>query len=131
MEKISLAQRSGFEVIHNSVNWRIAIHVYEETVNGITAFTEWGIHEDSQEAFVLLEGEAWLAVWEQEKGLWSYQLSRLERETVFVVQEKECHSIILTPGSRVLIMENQDMSNSRKKTVDPQVIREIRKKLKR
>ena len=39
MEKISLTQRSGFEVIHNSVNWRIAVHAYEEAVNGITAFT--------------------------------------------------------------------------------------------
>lgn len=131
MEKISLAKRSGFEVIHNSVGWRIAVHAYEEKTNGITAFTEWGVHEDSQEAFVLLKGKAWLALSEQGTDPGDYQLCALEKDGLYVVQEKEYHSIILVPGSQVLIMENLDMSNTRKKSVDPKVIQEIRDKLKR
>lgn len=131
MEKISLTQRSGFEVIHNSVNWRIAVHAYEEAVNGITAFTEWGVHEDSQEAFILLEGEAWLVLSEVGEDPKDYQLHRLEKESVFVVQKKEYHSIILVPDSQVLIMENLDMSNSGKKPVDPKVIQAVKKSLKK
>ena len=130
METISLTQRSGFEVIHNSENWRIAVHAYEETVNGITAFKEWGVHEESQEAFILLDGEAWLVLPEEEDAK-DYQLHRLEKKNVFVVQKKEYHSIILAPDSRVLIMENLDMSDSGKKPVDPKVIQAVRERLKK
>ena len=42
MEKISLTQRSGFEVIHNSVNWRIAVHAYEEAVKERYRFFSFG-----------------------------------------------------------------------------------------
>lgn len=62
MKKYSWDGKKGFGVFEESGQWRIAHHVYEETVNGMAAAGTWGIHRDSDEVFVLIRGSAALAV---------------------------------------------------------------------
>lgn len=103
----SFKEMTGFYVLHNSEDWRVALHAYDESVNGICALKNWGIHMDSEEAFALLEGRAVLLTKDSET---SPKCCIMEKGKLYVVNAGERHGIGLLPGSRVLIMENRDMS---------------------
>lgn len=111
MFRYDLEGRHGFDVIHNSGSWRVAMHAYDNAVNGREAFKCWGIHEDSEEGFVLLKGAAWLIIGESESAC-GFQVTSLEPEQVYLVQPGERHAIILDEDSSVLIIENRDMSRT-------------------
>lgn len=127
MIQYDLSGRRGFSVIHESAGWRIACHGYDPAVNGIGALGEWGIHLDSEEAFVLLQGRGVLAVQDEsgrnengrdesgqdengqgENG--QIRVISMEPSRLYVVGAGERHAIALAEGSLVLIMENEDMS---------------------
>lgn len=132
MIQYDLSGRRGFSVIHESTGWRIACHGYDPAVNGIGALGEWGIHLDSEEAFVLLQGRGVLAVQDEsgrnengrdesgqdengqgengqdENG--QIRVISMEPSRLYVVGAGERHAIALGEGSLVLIMENEDMS---------------------
>lgn len=118
---------SGFEVLHNSREWRIAVHSYEEKVNGLEAFQNWGIHETSEEAFVLLEGQAWLATSRAGKLKDDFHIEPLQARRLYLVERGECHAILLKEDSSVLIMEDLDMSRSRIEPICESVIDAVRK----
>lgn len=107
MVQYGLNDRHGFFVVHESKGWRTACHSYEPTVNGAGALKEWGIHVDSEEAFVLLCGKGVLAVMDDGGQV---RITRMEPLQMYVVGAGEKHAIALDQGSRVLIMENEDMS---------------------
>lgn len=115
MTAYGLEARTGFRVIHDGGNWRTALHSYDENVNSAACLTEWGIHEDSEEAFVLLCGAAVLAV-RQENG--QANVCRMEPFHQYVVGVAERHAIALREGAIVLIMENQDMSQFQTEVMD-------------
>lgn len=102
-----LEYSKGFRVLHKSGMWRTAMHSYDRNVNGIEALQEWGIHEDSEEAFVLLCGDGVLAV-QSDTG--KTQIIPMQPLQQYVVGVAELHAIALKEGARVLIMENADMS---------------------
>lgn len=132
MVQYDLSGRRGFSVIHESAGWRIACHGYEPEVNGIGALREWGIHLDSEEVFVLLQGRGVLAVQDErgqdengrdERGQdengrdengrdenGQVRVTSMEPSRLYVVGAGERHAIALAEGSLVLIMENEDMS---------------------
>ena len=107
MVQYGLNEGHGFFVVHESQGWRTACHSYEPSVNGVGALKEWGIHVDSEEAFVLLCGKGVLAVMDDGGQT---RITRMEPLQMYVVGTGEKHAIALDPGSRVLIMENKDMS---------------------
>ena len=115
MTDYGLGERNGFQVIHNGGRWRTALHSYDENVNGVACLKEWGIHEDSEEAFVLLRGTAVLAVREKDGQV---NVCRMEPFHQYVVGVAEHHAIALREGAIVLIMENQDMSRFRTEVMD-------------
>lgn len=120
----------GFEVLHDSKEWRIAAHTYEKEVNGIEAFLTWGIHETSEEAFLLLSGKGWLVTSREGKDPEDYQIHELSIDKLCVVEQAERHAIILTPGSQALIVENEDMSVSRTEPVTEAVKSAVDEKIK-
>ncbi len=134
-----LRNHRGFAVIHKSTSWRIALHAYEAEVNGLEAFQNWGFHRDSQEAFVLLKGAAWLVLSQEGKdkeaetggdtGEEDWQLYVLEEGRVYVVQAGEGHAIVLREGSEVLIMENQDMSQTCQRAIPKEVQEAVKKEI--
>lgn len=109
MLKFGIMEAKGFEVIHNSQGWRIAEHAFEENVNGISSFVNWGRHMDSEEAFLLLCGKGWLVTSADGND---YEIHPLKDGEMQLVQVAERHAILLEEGARALIVENQDMSNS-------------------
>lgn len=113
-------------MLHESAAWRTAIHSYEKEVNGIEALHEWGIHEDSEEAFTLLCGEALLIVC-LENG--KVQMISMEPLDQYVVGVAQLHAIVLKEGARVLIMENKDMSRFQTRPMEQEILREVRKVL--
>lgn len=122
MVEYSLSGRRGFFVIHESAGWRTACHSYEPSVNGIGALKEWGIHVDSEEAFLLLCGKGVLAVMD---GCGQVMVTPMEPLRLYVVGAGERHAIALQPGSRVLIMENEDMSRFQTEEMDAGVCASI------
>ena len=102
-------QARGFQVLHNSGGWRLAVHGYEEQVNGLSSLANWGRHLDSEEAFVLLQGRAWLSQRSEEGELLIQPLQPLQ---VYLVETGMRHAIVLAKDSQVLIAENQNMDNS-------------------
>lgn len=122
MVQYDLSGRRGFSVIHESDGWRIACHGYEPSVNGIGALKEWGIHVDSEEAFLLIAGKGVLAVMD-DSG--QPVITPMEMLRLYVVGAGERHALALQPGSRVLIMENEDMSCFRTEEMDAGVCASI------
>ena len=127
-----LRNHSGFDVIHNSTSWRIALHAYEAEVNGLESLKNWGFHRDSQEGFVLLKGAAWLLVSEgdgdhtKREG---WKLYHLEPERLYVVQPEEGHAIVLQKDSEVLIIENRDMSQTDSRAIRQDVQMAVKKEI--
>ena len=52
-----------------------------------------------------------------------YAIRKLSETEMCVVEQGERHAVILKPGSRVLVVENRDMSNSRTEPVLPEIRR--------
>ncbi len=125
MKNVNLSG-SGFDVLHNSGEWRIALHSFCEDVNGLSAFRQWGRHMDSEEAFVLLEGRAWLALSREGKEPEDCQICHLKKDELVLVEKGERHAILLGEGAAVLIIENLDMSNSVNEPMAEEVIRTVR-----
>lgn len=102
-------KREGFSVIHNSDAWRLAVHGYDEKVNGLSALQTWGRHLDSEEAFVLLSGRAWLSEREEDSRL---RIEELKPMQVYLVETGVRHAIVLQKETYVLIAENRDMDRT-------------------
>jgi hypothetical protein len=149
MLKYELDNRSGFEVVHNSAAWRIAVHAYAPEVNGLESFRNWGVHTDSEEGFVLLKGAAWLItsdapvvdptddakdaadekIAQAAEKAEGWELCSLEKEKLYLVQKGERHAILLKEGSQVLIMENQDMSRTYSQAISPDILEAVKQKI--
>lgn len=127
MLKTSCEKRKGFEVLHNSEDWRLAIHAYEPEINGVPSLKNWGRHLDSQEAFLLLNGKGWLVTCD-DNG--SYEVADLSRTEILIVEKGERHAILLAEGAFALIVENKDMSNSVNEAMEPEVVAAILAKIK-
>ncbi len=116
-------QAQGFQVLHNSGGWRLAVHGYEEQVNGMASLANWGRHLDSEEAFVLLQGRAWLSERSEAGELLVQPLHPLQ---VYLVVTGTRHAIVLAQDSQVLIAENRDMDNSVTEPISSQDLEQIR-----
>ncbi|HIU75695.1 MAG TPA: hypothetical protein IAC62_07430 [Candidatus Pelethocola excrementipullorum] len=127
MVNYEIGNTKGFEVVHNSKEWRIAVHTYEKKVNGLEALQNWGIHETSEEAFVLMMGQAWLITAVEGKREDDFQIHPLQMHQVYLVEQGERHAILLKEDSSVLIMENLDMNKSRNESICESIVEAVRK----
>lgn len=102
---------AGFRVIHESDGWRMAYHAYKKEVNSLSALKKWGVHVDSDEAFVLLKGSMLLATSGTLEHGTPVKVEIVQPGQMYCVEKGEKHALVLTEDSVVLIMENRDMSN--------------------
>ena len=126
MKAYELTNKKGFEVIHNSTPWRVAVHASQPEVNGVPSFHQWGRHMESEEGFVLLTGQGWLVTSSDGRD---YHIQELKNEELTLVEQAERHAILLAENSSALIVENLDMSNSVNEEMDPAMKEEILKKI--
>ena len=89
MKAYELTNKKGFEVIHNSTPWRVAVHASLPEVNGVPSFHQWGRHMESEEGFVLLAGQGWLVTSTDGRD---YHIEALKKEELTLVEQAERHA---------------------------------------
>ncbi len=111
MIKDKIGTPEGFRVIHESGEWRIAYHAYKEDVNSMKALKKWGVHVESDEAFILIKGNMLISVAGTLEAPKPVETEKVEPGVMYCVEKGERHAIALEEGAVVLIVENRDMSN--------------------
>ena len=100
----------GYKPLVDYESWRVAVLRYAEEFTAVKGLER---HLETDEVFVLLEGEATL-VTEEADGLREW---KMERGKIYNVLKGVWHHIIVTPDANVLIVENRNTSaeNSERK----------------
>ena len=98
----------GFNVLKDYNCWRIAQIGYDTDVNSIEGVQTFGRHLETDEAFVLLEGEAFIFTRGFEDTPETIEIQKMDKNKLYTVKERQRHTTLLMPDSRVLIVENNN-----------------------
>lgn len=93
-----------FKAIISNDNWKIGLLKYSER------FAKFGVlerHLKTDEAFILLKGEAVLYVRDEQNVI---NETKMEPEAVYNVLKGEWHHIVVSEDATVLVVENSDTS---------------------
>jgi mannose-6-phosphate isomerase-like protein (cupin superfamily) len=93
----------GYKPLVDYAGWRVAVLRYHESFTELKGLER---HLETDEVFVLLEGEATL-ITEETDGIREW---KMERGKIYNVLKGVWHHIIVTPDANVLIVENRDTS---------------------
>lgn len=104
----------GFQPLKDYGSWRIAQLSYDPSVNDLDSLSSLGCHYETEEAFVLLQGEAVIVTAETGKKPLSFEAVKLVPGRIYVVAVGQWHAAVLKPDTRLLIVENRgtDSANS-------------------
>jgi len=110
MVEIHEYKGAGYKPLVDYGSWRVAVLRYDEWFTGLKGLER---HLETDEVFVLLEGEATL-ITEEADGIREW---KMERGKIYNVLKGVWHHIVVTPEANVLIVENRDTSaeNSERK----------------
>ena len=110
MVEIHEYKGEGYKPLVDFESWRVAVLRYAEVFTEVKVVER---HLETDEVFVLLEGEATL-ITEEADGLREW---KMERGKIYNVLKGVWHHIIVTPDANVLIVENRNTSteNSERK----------------
>jgi len=103
MVEIHEHKGEGYRPLVDYESWRVAILRYDESATKVTKLER---HLETDEVFVLLEGECTL-VTEESNGLREW---KMEIGKIYNVLKGVWHSTLLSVDSNVLIVENRDTS---------------------
>ena len=98
----------GFQKLLDFESWRIAQSGYKKGTNDVSAISSMGRHHETQEAFLLMEGEAFLLSGGTGDEIGAMEIIKMEKNKLYVVQEKEWHFIVFSPMGLSLIIENSN-----------------------
>jgi hypothetical protein len=120
----------GFNVLKDYKCWRIAQLGYDTDTNSIEGVKTFGRHLETDEVFVLLEGEAFIFTRGFDDAPKSIEVQKMDNNKLYTVKERQWHTAVLMANSRVLIIENNNTGslNSQDYKID-EVELEIMKKL--
>jgi len=93
----------GYQPLVDYESWRVAILRYSNG-NGFTGINNLERHFETDEVFVLLNGEATL-ITEETDGIQEW---KMEYGKIYNVLKNVWHNIIVSPDANVLIVENSD-----------------------
>lgn len=125
MEIIEIEGR-GFKPLKDYNCWRIAHQIYDQSSNSIEMVRGFGRHLETDEVFILLEGQAYILTAGFEDSFGEIEAFKLSKNKLYTVKEKQWHSIVLVPESKVLIVENKDTSDKNSQSYD---INEVDRKI--
>lgn len=109
---IVTSSNEGYNTIYRFGSWRIAMtndapHIRRENLK------TFGKHLDFDEAFVLLEGSAYLLLGDGDDEIGNVIRVDLEKDKVCVVKAGTWHvNVSTSPETKLLIMENDDTSHT-------------------
>lgn len=116
MVEVIAIEGKGFVPLKDYKSWRIAQLSYNEDTNSIEGVKVFGRHLETDEVFILLEGEAHLFTAGFDDQFGDIYVNKMTNNKLFSVKEGQWHAAILKPGARILIVENSgtDDRNSQK-----------------
>lgn len=98
---------SGFKPLVMEQNWQVAILNYsnEQKLGNVNKID---IHFETDEVFVLLNGQAVLIVAELIENEYKFKLKLIQAGEIYNVPKGVWHNIVMEQDSQVLIVENRD-----------------------
>ncbi|MCJ7690522.1 MAG: hypothetical protein MUO60_14550 [Clostridiaceae bacterium] len=102
----------GFNALKDFQSWRIAVLGYESNINSIEGINMLGKHFETDEVFVLIKGKAYMITSGYNDIPSDTKIIELKNEHMYVVKENQWHAALLEPGSKLLIIENQNTDDS-------------------
>ncbi len=122
---------SGYDPFLISDNWQIAILNYAEADN-IDSIYNLDIHHETDEAFMLIQGDIVLISASIEGTDVSFENVKLEPGIVYNIPKNVWHKVATTPGSSVLIIEkaNTHLDDFEFHDLNEKQIAELRKDVK-
>lgn len=110
----------GYKPLVDFNGWRVAYlnYIYELDPANITRVEK---HNETDEVFVLLKGEAVLFVGDGTESLVELTAHRMKPHTLYNVKKGTWHTIVLSPDATILLVENHDTGekNSTYMALDP------------
>lgn len=101
---------SGFDTLHSFEGWKIAFITYADQYGECKTVKR---HTHSDEAFVLIKGEAKLFVCDEDEAL---ALTKLEKEKLYVVKKNTWHHLQISRDALLIVVENSDVSRENTET---------------
>lgn len=111
MYEIAESTKEGYSPVYDYEHWRIAI-TNDAPSTRLNETVEFGKHLMTDEAFVLLEGSAYLLLGDGDDDIGDISRHDLEKGKVFVVKKGTWHFNVTTEGTKILIVENRDTDAS-------------------
>lgn len=108
--EVVIPQEGGFSRVVNGPKWALASIGYSEKYDEKN-FTVLARHLHTDEAFILLDGTATLVI--------GKELKRIELRPLvyYTVKAGTWHHVLVTPGTRVAVVENSDTSKDNTETL--------------
>jgi mannose-6-phosphate isomerase-like protein (cupin superfamily) len=107
LEEIDI-QGQGFQPLKDHGSWRIAQLSYDPGVNALDSLASLGRHFETEEAFLLLQGEAVMVTAGIQDQPRRFEAVEFAAGKIYVVRQGQWHAAVLKPGGRLLIVENRD-----------------------
>ena len=107
LEEIDI-QGQGFQPLKDHGSWRIAQLSFDPRVNALDSLASLGRHFETEEAFILLQGEAVMVTAGTQDRPGSYEAIKFVGGRIYVVRQRQWHTAVLKPGTQLLIVENRD-----------------------
>jgi mannose-6-phosphate isomerase-like protein (cupin superfamily) len=97
----------GFQPLKDYGSWRMAQLSYDPSVNDLDSLSSLGCHYETEEAFLLLQGEAVMVTAGTGKQPRGFEAVKLVAGRIYVVAVGQWHAAVLRPDTRLLIVENR------------------------
>ena len=102
--KENLKNGNGFDLLHTFEGWKIAFITHAEQYGELKILKR---HTQTDEAFVLVKGEATLFTADVDEPL---QTTVLEKEKLYVVQKHTWHHLKVSKDALIVVVENSNTS---------------------
>lgn len=107
----------GYRKIFHSDGWRIAILNYTHELD-IEAINWVECHQETDETFVLLEGECTLIFADvYNEKITDFSFIKMAPQHVYKVSRKAYHTHVLSTHAKVLLVENESTSDDNSKRI--------------
>lgn len=120
MRKINIKTNflHGFQDAYANASWRISHAGYDAKTNDIATIGILEKHLETEEAFLILEGNAFLVTAGKGNEPSSPLVTPFTKGEVLLVEEAEWHVCVHTQGTHILIIENGKESKSEQSAID-------------
>jgi len=117
----------GFQPVLNFSGWRVAMKRFADSTHP-THFHSVDRHNETNEVFILTEGQAEMLLMEGVEEPAAFYLFPMQLNVAYNVQQSAWHHVFMTPDAHIIVFErsNTTLANSNQFELDADTIAEIR-----